>query len=144
MTVWDWYVRRGRLSRGAFLLQYVLPGVLAPLVAGWVDTTLDLPRAAFVVDNGWFILAPAGLLQQTVLVLLLVPSIAGTVARLHDCNRSAWWLLLAVIPLVGTLLITVAVLFFRGDRSHNDYGPAPESRWRDRWAAVLRRPRVPA
>ena len=79
-----------------------------------------------------------------VLVLLLLPGITGSVARLHDCNKSAWWLLLLVIPLVGALLIFVAVLFFRGDRLHSDYGPAPAPMWRDRWAAVVRRPRVPA
>ena len=144
MTVWDWYVRRGRISRGSFWLQYALPSALAPFAAGWVDRALDLPRAAMVVDTGWFIPAPAGLLEQTVLVLLLMPSMTASVARLHDCNKSAWWLLLLGIPLVGALLILVALLFFRGDRTANDYGPAPASTWRDRWAAVVRRPRVPA
>lgn len=144
MTVWDWFVRRGRVSRGSFWLWYALPGALAPPAAGWIDQALDLPRAALVVDNGWFILAPAGLLEQAVLVLLLLPSTTGSVARLHDCNRSAWWLLLLAIPLVGALVILVALLFFRGDARENDYGPAPVSTWRNRWAALLRRPRVAA
>ncbi len=144
MTVWDWYVRRGRISRAAGLLHYVLPGVLATVAAGWLDEAWNLPQAAMVTESGGFILPPAGLLEQTVAVLLIVPLLTSAVARLHDCNRSAWWLLLLVIPIVGVLLLSLAVLFFRGDRTANDYGPPPTSLWRNRWAAVLRRTRVPA
>jgi uncharacterized membrane protein YhaH (DUF805 family) len=133
MTVWDWYVRRGRISRSTYVLQYLLPIVLAPLAAGWVDRAMGLPQVAMVAESGWFILQPAGLLEQTVFVLLLVPAITGSVARLHDRSNSAWFLLLLLIPVVGALLLVVACVSGRGDLSHNDYGPVP---------APMRRPRV--
>lgn len=34
---------------------------------------------------------------------LIVPDIAVTVRRLHDTNKSGWWLLLTLVPFVGGL-----------------------------------------
>ena len=34
---------------------------------------------------------------------LLIPSIAVAVRRLHDVGRSAWWLLITFVPILGTL-----------------------------------------
>ena len=53
----------------------------------------------------------------------IIPSIAIAVRRLHDINKSGFWLLAHFIPL-GTLL----VLFFhicKGDEGDNLYGPSP-------------------
>lgn len=50
-----------------------------------------------------------------------------TVLRLHDVNRSAWWLLLFLVPYVGNLAGLVLALW-PGDSQDNDYGsPPPES-----------------
>ena len=145
MDVWQWYVRRGRLSRPAYVLQYFLPLVLGSIVAAWVDRTLDLPQVAMVAETGHFILEPAGLLEQLVFVAWIVPTVSATAALLHDCGKSAWWLLLGLIPYyVGPLLLLVASLFFRGDRVPNDYGPPPAPPRRPRLPAALRRNRVQA
>jgi uncharacterized membrane protein YhaH (DUF805 family) len=43
-----------------------------------------------------------------VLVLeLLVPNLAIAVRRLHDIGRSGWWYLIAFIPLIGAIILTV-------------------------------------
>ena len=45
--------------------------------------------------------------------------------RCHDTGRSAGWLLLLLIPILGFLWL-IAVLFFRrGDHGANQYGPDP-------------------
>jgi uncharacterized membrane protein YhaH (DUF805 family) len=36
---------------------------------------------------------------------LVIPSLAGTARRLHDINKSAWWLLLGLIPIVNLVLV---------------------------------------
>ena len=41
---------------------------------------------------------PYGPLSLILLLGLLVPGLAVTVRRLHDTNRSGWWILIAVIP----------------------------------------------
>ncbi len=38
---------------------------------------------------------------------MLVPSLAAAVRRLHDTDRSGWWLLIALIPLVGAIALLV-------------------------------------
>jgi uncharacterized membrane protein YhaH (DUF805 family) len=36
---------------------------------------------------------------------LLLPSLAVTVRRLHDVDRSGWWIFLNLIPLIGFLVL---------------------------------------
>jgi uncharacterized membrane protein YhaH (DUF805 family) len=38
---------------------------------------------------------------------VLIPSIAVAVRRLHDTDRSGWWILISLIPCVGTIILLV-------------------------------------
>src|SRR5215213_3766405 len=40
-------------------------------------------------------------------LLTIVPSLAVTVRRLHDTDKSGWMILLSLIPLVGPLILLV-------------------------------------
>ncbi|WP_425918077.1 DUF805 domain-containing protein [Acinetobacter sp. TSRC1-2] len=42
-----------------------------------------------------------------VALALFIPSLAAAVRRLHDTGRSGWWFLIALIPLIGTILLIV-------------------------------------
>ena len=42
---------------------------------------------------------------------LLLPSISISVRRLHDINRSGWWLLIFIVPMLGTLIWLVFMLW---------------------------------
>lgn len=42
-------------------------------------------------------------------LVILIPGIAVSVRRLHDTDRSGWWLLLALVPIVGLLLLVFMV-----------------------------------
>ncbi|MDU4222351.1 MAG: DUF805 domain-containing protein [Enterobacter asburiae] len=58
-------------------------------------------------------------------LLVLLPSWAVLFRRLHDTDRSAWWLLLLLIPLVGWIVI----LIFNcqsGTPGENRFGPDPK------------------
>ncbi len=37
----------------------------------------------------------------------LVPSIAAAARRLHDTNRSGWWQLIVLVPLIGLIVLIV-------------------------------------
>lgn len=37
----------------------------------------------------------------------LLPSIAAASRRLHDTNRSGWWQLMVIIPVIGAIVLTV-------------------------------------
>ena len=57
-------------------------------------------------------------------IAVLVPSIAVSIRRLHDTDRSGWWLLLALIPFVG--LVLLVFLVEDSTASTNRYGPNPK------------------
>ncbi len=56
----------------------------------------------------------------------LVPSIAVGVRRLHDTNRSGWWMLITLVPFIGFIVMLV-FLASAGTSGDNDYGPEPGS-----------------
>jgi len=67
-----------------------------------------------------------GLLLYWVYALgVFVPSLAVTVRRLHDTNKSGWMLLIGLIPLVGPILLLV-FYFTDGDPGTNRFGPSPK------------------
>jgi uncharacterized membrane protein YhaH (DUF805 family) len=45
--------------------------------------------------------------------------------RCHDIGRSAWWLLLSPVPLIGLLWVFAVLGFRRGQPGGNQYGPDP-------------------
>lgn len=59
------------------------------------------------------------------LLVLFVPGIAVGVRRLHDTDRSGWWLLLGFIPFIGAVVV---VVFMTIDSSpgQNRFGPSPK------------------
>lgn len=48
-----------------------------------------------------------GLLYIVVALGLFLPSVAVAIRRLHDTSRSGWWLLISLIPLIGTIILLV-------------------------------------
>ena len=54
----------------------------------------------------------------------LIPGIAVAIRRLHDTNRSGWWLLIAFVPLIGAIVL---IVFFiqPSHPASNQYGPVP-------------------
>jgi len=55
---------------------------------------------------------------------LLVPGIAVAVRRLHDTGKSGWWMLIALIPLAGIVLIVFMCM--DSDPGANAFGPNPK------------------
>ena len=57
---------------------------------------------------------------------LIIPTLAVTVRRLHDINKSGWYYFISLIPLVGSIILLVW-LFTDGDRFVNNYGDDPKN-----------------
>ena len=68
----------------------------------------------------------AGLLSSIFSLAVLIPSIAVSVRRLHDIDRTGWWVLISLVPLVGWIVLLV---FHVQDSTPgpNRYGPNPKS-----------------
>jgi uncharacterized membrane protein YhaH (DUF805 family) len=54
----------------------------------------------------------------------LSPRLAVAVRRLHDVDRTGWWLLIGVIPVIGALVLLYWFIQ-PGRRSSNSYGVDP-------------------
>ena len=59
-------------------------------------------------------------------VAMLVLSVMFAKRRLNDLNRSGWWFLVFIVPIVN-LLLTIYLIFFPGTDGSNNFGPAPEA-----------------
>lgn len=57
---------------------------------------------------------------------VLVPSLAVAVRRLHDINKSGWFYLIVLIPIIGSIWLLV-LFVTEGDAGANDYGTDPKS-----------------
>ena len=55
----------------------------------------------------------------------LIPSVTVAARRLHDSDRSAWWLLLLLIPLLGWFVLFIFMVM-DGTRGANRFGPDPK------------------
>lgn len=72
-------------------------------------------------DKGTFL----GFLSTAYSLILFLPSLAVTVRRLHDVNKSAWWILLISIPILGAILLIVYLC--TNSKEDNKYGINPKS-----------------
>ena len=108
---------QGRASRSEFwwfVLFYLLLSVVIGLVAAISESL-------------------GGLLNLVVTIGLLVPAIAVQVRRLHDTDRTGWWVLIGLVPLVGTVVLIVFYVQ-RGTAGDNRFGPDPLGNVAERFA----------
>ncbi len=110
VVVWNYANFKGRLGRGAFW-RFVLVNVVIWVIIGIIGGIFQGVILYILTGAYW--------------LALLVPSLAAGSRRLHDTGKSAWFLLLWLIPVVGQII--VIVLWAReGDDGANEYGPPYE------------------
>jgi len=118
----DWYMKvirnytgfAGRARRKEFWM-FSLFNLIFAIVAMILDRMLGLtihpmPYGAIYIIYG---------------LAVLVPALAVAVRRLHDVGKSGWFLLIALIPLVGAIWLLVLDIT-DGNRGPNEYGPDPK------------------
>jgi uncharacterized membrane protein YhaH (DUF805 family) len=94
-----------------FVLFYILILIALTLVDGLVGTLNE--EAGIGLFSGLFALGT------------MVPGLAVTVRRLHDTDRSGWWVLIGIVPIIGD----IALLVFAAQDSQpgaNRFGPNPK------------------
>ena len=65
------------------------------------------------------------LLTSLYSLFILIPELSLTFRRLHDIDKSAWWLLIAFVPVVGAIILLVFSLK-EGTIGANNYGADPK------------------
>ena len=58
-------------------------------------------------------------------IAIIVPSIAVGIRRLHDTDKTGWFLLLPIIPLVGWIILIV-LMVMASDPGPNKFGATTE------------------
>ena len=119
----DWYLKvlrnyvgfSGRARRKEYWMFYLVT-LLITIGLVIVDSVTGTINAL----TGW------GLLSGLYTLAVLLPSIAVSVRRLHDRDKSGWWLLIAFIPLIGAIVLLVWTVM-EGDRGDNRFGPDPKA-----------------
>jgi len=93
--------------------------VLFNLIVAFVLALIDMLIGTFsAVQN-------IGLLSGIYSLAVLIPTLAVTVRRLHDIDRSGWWILINLIPLIGSIVLLVFSLL-PGTPGSNRFGPDPK------------------
>lgn len=100
----DFSGRARRKEYWMYILGYVIVSVVLAIIGSILSTSL---------------------LGYAFMLVALVPSIAVGIRRLHDTERSGWWMLLGLIPLGGLVLLVFFVM--EGTRGNNAFGPDPKA-----------------
>ena len=118
MTVSQFFLSTsGRISRSTLWLGFVLPTWVLGIIAMVIDAAMGL----FDEEAG------IGVLSGLFSVLLIYPSIAVSIKRFHDRNRSGWFLLLMLVPILN-IWPAIELYFIRGTRGDNNFGLEPLSK----------------
>lgn len=112
----NWYLQvlknyvgfSGRARREEYWM-FVLFNCIASFVLGLIDGLLGIQ-----------------ILSSLYSLAVMIPSLALQFRRLHDIDRSAWWLLLAFVPLVGAIVLFIFTVL-PGTVGDNKYGADPKS-----------------
>ena len=142
----NWYVRAlkkyaeftGRAHRTEFWM-FLLISFAISVVLAVLDAALGLgggssESSSLEGGGGEFSFSfQTGLLQGLYSLAVFVPTLAVGARRLHDINRSGWWQLIVLIPVLGILILIFGFWIRKGDDGPNGHGPDP---WSDAESAT--------
>jgi uncharacterized membrane protein YhaH (DUF805 family) len=106
---------QGRVNRKQFWLWLVLPCTAISVVL----ILLDLALGTYNAKDG------VGLLSGIFSLVVIVPAILVYIKRWHDRDKSGWWMLILLVPLVGAIWFLIEVGFLPGTPGPNRFGPPP-------------------
>lgn len=99
---------------------YLFWTMVAAVIGGGADAAIQ--------SDDW-------LLWLAALLLVLPASVAVTIGRLHDLDRSGWWLLVGLIPIVN-LAFGIYLLVAPGTAGSNRFGPDPRGEPVEDWDGI--------
>ena len=110
----DFSTRASRKECGFFFVFYFVLCLALFIINTLVGAIFEDPFEAFRLTVG---------VSVIIALLLMVPTYAVCVRRLHDTGRSGWWILLYFIPYIGA--IALLIMLCRKSDEDNKYGPKP-------------------
>ena len=102
----------GRIDRKQWWLRYALPYTV--IFFGLM--AIDWNIGTFYTDMRF------GLASGVFGLIAFVPSILIDIKRFHDRDKSGWWMLLLLVPIIGGLWLLIELGFLAGTPGPNRYG----------------------
>ncbi|MBR4177716.1 MAG: DUF805 domain-containing protein [Bacilli bacterium] len=99
----------GRTSRKTFWLTVLgifIVSFVVGFVAGFIGGVINNAMITTVITSIYYL-------------AVLVPSLAIDIRRLHDINKSGWWLLICFVPFVGSIILLVFMCLPSVDEGNN-------------------------
>jgi len=110
----EWYIKaiknyysfKGRSTRAEYWY-FTMFNILFYIGASMIDVIIMMPIASLLYG-----------------LFVLIPGTAVSIRRMHDVGKSGWWLMLNLIPVIGSIVL----VYFLIQDSHpdNEYGPNPK------------------
>jgi uncharacterized membrane protein YhaH (DUF805 family) len=97
----------GRARRSEYwfwALFVIIAFVVAIAIDGWINPDLVTTTSG---NGSYGVSAAGGIVTGIVSLGLFLPGLAMTIRRLHDIDRSGWWILIGLIPFVGFIVLIV-------------------------------------
>jgi uncharacterized membrane protein YhaH (DUF805 family) len=110
----DFQGRSRRKEYWMFQLGIFVAYIVAAVFIGIVGAALGDTAAGIVILPLFLVIAG-----------IIVPALAVTVRRLHDQDKSGWWILINFVPFGGIVLLVFMCL--EGTNGPNQYGPDPKN-----------------
>ncbi len=92
--------------------------VLFFAIGVFVLTIIDAIIGTFNEEAG------VGLLSGLFILSHFIPSLAVSIRRLHDINKTGWWYLINIIPLIGPIVFFIFAIL--DSKEDNKYGVNPK------------------
>jgi Protein of unknown function (DUF805) len=126
-------LRRHGATKGGNGLQEILfvglrPGEPEAMVAEAYSSDFRQQHHPGLCRHGHRPLRPAsgvGPFSGIFTLLAIIPAIMVYIKRFHDRDKSGWWVLIALIPIIGALCILIELGFLPGTPGPNRFGPPP-------------------
>ena len=102
--------RSCRTESRYFLIFNIIIGLTAGLIDMIMGFTIEIIPGI-----------PTLILSEITRGILILPNVSLVIRRLHDINKSGWWMLL-FFTIVGLIPMFYWLYFKEGDQSENNYG----------------------
>jgi uncharacterized membrane protein YhaH (DUF805 family) len=119
-----WYTLAVAILSTILFVVLVAPGYGEFMTATMEYTAAADPAAPMPVMPAS--LVTGYIIMSIVNLALLLPGLGVTVRRLHDTDRSGFWIFFALVPIVGPIMLIVWEAT-AGTPGPNQYGPDPKA-----------------
>ena len=107
-----YFSAQGRVNRKQWWLWLVLPVFAISVILSIIDASVG----TYDYQSGF------GLLNSIFTLAILIPAILVYIKRFHDRDKSGWWVLILLVPIIGAIWLFIELGFLKGTPGPNRFG----------------------